>query len=76
MATRDRRITQPHALELYRKHRDAAGLKWWSIWEAQWTNVTVFDRASAALRLVEVRELTLEDPAAVEAAEWFGLRMV
>jgi hypothetical protein len=76
VATRDRRITQPRALELYRRHPDAAGLKWWSSWEAQWTNVTVFDRAASALRLVDVRALTLDDPATTEAAEWFGLRRV
>jgi hypothetical protein len=76
VATRDRRVTQPQALDLYRRHPDVAGLKWWSTWEALWANVTIFDRAAAALRLVEVRELTLDDPATMEAAEWFGLRPV
>ena len=76
VATRDRGITQPQVLDLYRRHPAAAGLKWWSSWEALWTNVTVFDRAAAALRLVDVRELTLDDPATAEAAEWFGLRRV
>lgn len=74
VATRDRRVTQPQALDLHRRHPDAAGLKWWSSWEALWANVTIFDRAAAALRLVDVRELTLDDPATAEAAEWFGLR--
>ena len=69
-------MLQPQALDLYRRHPEIAGLKWWSSWEALWANVTVFGRAAAALRLVEVRELTLDDPATVEAAEWFGLRKV
>ena len=76
VATRDRRVTQTQALDLHRRHPETAGLKWWSIWEAQWANVTLFDRASSAMRLVDVRELTLADPATVEAAEWFGLRLV
>jgi hypothetical protein len=76
VATRDRGITQPQALDLHRRHPEAAGLKWWSIWEAQWANVTLFDRASPALQLVDVRELTLDDPATEAAAEWFGLRRV
>jgi hypothetical protein len=76
VATRERSITQPQALALFRRHRDAAGIKWWSSWEAQWAHVTLFDRAASALRLVDVRELTLDDPATAEAAEWFGLRQV
>jgi hypothetical protein len=40
-----------------------------------WANVTLFDRAARLLRLAGVRELTLEDPAVLEAAEFFGLRV-
>jgi hypothetical protein len=76
VATRDRSITQPQALRLHRRHRAAAGLRWWSSWEALWANVTLFDRATARLRVIETRELALDDPALVEAAEWFGLRIV
>jgi hypothetical protein len=76
IATRERGITQPWALEVYRRHREAAGLKWWSSWEAQWANVTVFDRAVSSLRLMDIRELTLDDAAIAEAAEWFGLSRV
>ena len=76
VATRRRDVTQPQALELYRRHRDAAGLRWWSTWEALWANVTVFDRAAADLRIAAVRELTLDDPAVAEAAEFFGLRVM
>lgn len=76
VATRDRSVTQPQALALYRAHPGAAGLRWWSTWEALWANITVFDRASPSLRLADVRELTLEDPAVLEAAEFFGLRVM
>jgi RES domain-containing protein len=76
VATRDRSVTQPQALALYRAHPDVAGLRWWSTWEALWANITVFDRASPSLRLAGVRELTLEDPAVLEAAEFFGLRVM
>jgi hypothetical protein len=76
VATRDRSVTQTQALALYRKHPDAAGLRWWSTWEARWANVTLFDRATALLRLVHVDELTLEHATVADAAELFGLRMM
>jgi hypothetical protein len=37
--------------------------------------VTLFDRAAPLLRVDEVHELTLDDQAVVEAADWFGLRV-
>lgn len=73
VATRNRAMTQPQALELYRRHPQAAGLRWWSTQEAQWANVTVFDRARTALRLGTVRRLTHDDPAVMTAAELLGL---
>jgi hypothetical protein len=76
VATGDRSVTQPQALELYTRHPDAAGLRWWSRWEALWANVTLFDRAAPALRLASVRELTLDDPALLETADLFGLRVM
>jgi RES domain-containing protein len=76
VATRTRAVTQPQALALYRRHPRAAGLRWWSSWEALWANVTVFDRAAAALRAIEVTELTLDHPTLLEAADLFGLRVV
>lgn len=75
VATRDRSLTQQQALGLYRRHRDAAGLRWWSTWEALWANVTLFDRARPMLRLMAARELTLETPALAEAADLFALRV-
>lgn len=76
VATRYRAVTQPLALDLYRRHSDAAGLKWWSSWEAQWFNITLFDRATPILRVVSARELTLDNPVLLEAADVFGLQVV
>ena len=74
VATRRREVTQPSALALHRAHPRAAALRWWSGFEALWANYTVFDRAARSLRVRAVRELTLDDPAVVGAAEFFGLR--
>jgi hypothetical protein len=74
VATRDRRVTQPQARRLYEAHPAAAGLRWWSAYESQWTNVTLFDRAAASLRLESIAPLTLEHPALTETAEFFALR--
>jgi hypothetical protein len=76
VATRERSITQQLALKLFRKYPRTAGLRWWSVWESQWANVTLFDRALPRLRLAQVDELTLAHPAVQEAADWFGLRPV
>lgn len=76
VATRDRGVTQVDALALYHRHATIAGLRWWSTWEAQWTNVTLFDRAAASLHVRDVRALTLDDAALREGAEFFGLRIV
>ncbi len=73
-ATRDRLVTQPQALAAYRQRPRVSGLSWWSTWEAQWRNVTLFDRAIRHLRVEQVDVLTLEHPAVQEAADWFGLR--
>lgn len=73
VATRQRDVTQPQALAFYRRHRFAAGLRWWSVYEALWANVTIFERATRRLTLAAVRRLTLDDPAVVEAAAFLGL---
>ena len=67
-------MTQPQALALHDRYRHAAGLRWWSTYEAMWINVTLFERAAARVRVRSVRALNLEDPAVIEAAEFFGLR--
>jgi hypothetical protein len=75
VATRDRATTQPRALELYRAHKKAAGLRWWSTWEALWANATIFERAAKSLKVTDVSPLTLAHPALLAAAEFFGLRV-
>ena len=76
VATRHRDITRPQARLLYERHPEAAGISWWSIYEALWANITVFDRAASRLRVRSVRALGIDDPLVGEAAEFFGLRMV
>ena len=75
VATRERDVTQPQALALHEKHQDAAGLRWWSTFEAQWLNVTLFDRAAPVLRLVSVRALDVADDQIAAAADVLGLRL-
>lgn len=73
VATRERAVTQPQALELYERHAEAAGLRWWSSHEALWANYTIFDRARTSLRLHDVRALTPDDPAVAAATEFLGM---
>jgi hypothetical protein len=73
VATRQRAITQPQAKALYERHADAAGLRWWSTFDALWMNVTLFDRAAPRLRVRSVRTLTVTDPTVRDAAELLGL---
>ncbi|MFN2468815.1 MAG: RES domain-containing protein [Gaiellaceae bacterium] len=73
VATRVREVTQPQALALHGRHRGAAGLRWWSVYESLWANVTLFDRAAPQLRLEGVRALAEDDPAVQQAAELLGL---
>jgi len=75
VATRRRDVTQPQAQALFEKHREAAGLRWWSSYESLWANVTVFDRAAPQLRLRTVHELALDEPTVAEAADFFALRI-
>lgn len=73
VATRLRDVTQPQALGLYRRHRFAAGLRWWSVFEALWANFTIFDRAERRLTLQAIRALEVDDPVVAEAADILGL---
>jgi hypothetical protein len=75
VATRDRSVTQPQALAVYRD-TDALGLRWWSIHESLWANYTLFDRAAEELAVQDVRPLSLEDTAVSDAAEFLGLPTV
>jgi hypothetical protein len=74
IATRDRRVTQAQALAFHDRRPSAAGLRWWSTYEAAWINVTLFDRVASRMRLHSVRALSLADPVVVDAADFFGLR--
>ena len=74
VATRERAVTQPQVRRLYETHAKLAGVRWWSTYEAQWANVTVFERAARMLRAGPIRALTVEDPVMVEAADFFGMR--
>jgi RES domain-containing protein len=73
VATRRREVTQPQALELFRRHRRAGALRWWSTYEALWANFTVFDRAAPALQLADVRRLHIADQDVAEAADLLGI---
>jgi hypothetical protein len=75
VATRVREVTQPQALRLHTGHPRAAGLRWWSVFESLWANLTIFERAGEALRLLDVRALAPEDALVVEAADVLGLRL-
>jgi RES domain-containing protein len=75
VATRQRNVTQPQARKLHERHPDAIGLSWWSSYEALWVNLTLFDRAGPLLRLHSVRRLRVDDPAVIEAAHFFELRV-
>ena len=73
VATRAREVTQPQALALHGRHPGAAGLRWWSVYESLWANVTLFDRAAPQLRLEAVRALAVDDVAVQQAADVLGL---
>jgi hypothetical protein len=75
VATRSRDVTQPQARLIHERHPTAAGLRWWSTYEALWMHVTLFDRAIPHLRVRLVRPLTVDDPVVVEAAAFFGLQV-
>jgi hypothetical protein len=74
VATRLRTLTQPQARALFEQHKKAAGLRWWSTYEAQWSNVTLFERATRQLKINSVRALAIDDAAVGDAAEFFGMR--
>jgi hypothetical protein len=75
IATRTRSTTQRHAAALFEEDDKLGGLRWWSTLEASWNNVTLFDRATSALKLIDCVPLGLEDTAVVEAAAFLGLRI-
>ena len=73
VATRTREVTQPQALTLFRRHKSALALRWWSTYEALWANFTLFDRALSQTRVVETRQLAADDETVATAAELLGI---
>jgi RES domain len=73
VATNNRSVTQAGAVDVFTRHAEAAGLRWWSTIEALWPNVTIFDRADELLAVKDVHELELGDEVLVEAADYLGL---
>jgi RES domain len=73
VATNDRQTTQGQASELFQRHEEVVGLRWWSTFESVWANITLFDRAETALDLSDVHELDVGDDVVREAAEFLGL---
>jgi hypothetical protein len=73
VATNDRSLTQSQAGELFGKHPQAMGLRWWSTFESLWANVTLFDRAGPVLTVADVHRLEVGDDVVREAAEFLGL---
>ena len=73
VATNDRSVTQAGAANVFTRHAETAGLRWWSTIEALWANVTMFDRAEELLGVEDVHPLELGDEVVVEAADYLGL---
>lgn len=73
VATGERARTRADAAELFDRHPEAAGLRWWSTFESQWANLTLFDRAANSLSVADARTLALEDELVGEAARFLGL---
>jgi hypothetical protein len=73
VATSDRATTQGQASELFQRHREVVGLRWWSTFESLWPNITLFDRAETVLELSDVQRLEVGDDVVLEAAEFLGL---
>lgn len=73
VATNDRSVTQAGAADVFTRHPDVAGVRWWSTIEALWPNLTLFDRAEELLGVDDVQPLDLGDEVVVEAADYLGL---
>jgi hypothetical protein len=73
VATNERSTTQRQAVQLFERHAEGVGLRWWSTFESLWPNVTLFDRAEDALGVVDVQPLDAGDDVVQEAAGFLGL---
>jgi hypothetical protein len=76
VATNDRATTQGQASELFQRHREVGGLRWWSTFESLWPNITLFDRAETALEVSDVQQLEVGDDVVREAADFLGLGLL
>jgi hypothetical protein len=76
VATGERARSQAYAAALYERHPEAAGLRWWSTFESQWPNVTLFDRAADEVEVEDVQALVLADDVVADAAHFLGLPIV
>ena len=74
VGTHRRSLTREQAATLYRRHRTAIGLRWWSSLESTWINATLFDRAAPSLRVATIELLGFDHPAVREAADFLGLQ--
>lgn len=73
VATGERARTQADAAALFQRRPEASGVRWWSTFESQWPNVTLFDRAAGSLEVEDVRSLELGDEVVEDAARFLGL---
>ncbi len=75
VAIRNRAVTQPIALSLYRE--GLPGFLWWSTLEASWTNATLFaERAIPKLRIAGQPETLSVDHSALRvAADLLGVHL-
>ncbi len=71
VATRRRAVTQPQALAIQASGAD--GIRWWSVFEAAWTNVTLFDHAVSRLRVEGVTALEAGHLALADALDVLGI---
>lgn len=72
-ATRERSVTQAMAAALFERHPEAPGLRWCSVFDPAWANMTLFDRAQEMLALEDVQPLGPGDDVVEEAAAFLGL---
>jgi hypothetical protein len=75
VATGVRERTQADAASLFERHERAVALRWWSTFESQWANVTLFDRADGSLSVRRTSPLDPDDDVVEEAAAFLGLRI-
>lgn len=73
VATGVRNVTQGYARRLFRERRSAAGLRWWSTFEASWINVTLFDRIADQLSVTAIEPLHVDSEPVGRAARFLGL---